>query len=292
MKRLGYLLIFIALLGNVAFMSAQTTDYEQRYDRLVAKVGHAGIGVENLLTKWEQQDSTNKKMLVAKFNYYFSKSHTGEVVKKEQKKYLGMDPLLSLKDSSGNTIYYYQEQFYDDEIYSKALNTVEKAIRFYPDELDYRFLKANALVAYEKESPDMALAYLLDLADIDKQRKRPWNYEGQKVSEAFAAEALQEYCHTFYTVGSPSSMGAFLALSERLYELHPDMTCFLSNVATYYLVFKEDPKKALKYYNKVLKKVKDDEVALRNALVAARKLENAKLEAKYRKQLVKYGYMK
>lgn len=63
-------------------------------------------------------------------------------------------------------------------------------------------------------------------------------------------------------------------------------------MATYYLVAKDDPKTALKYYNKVLKKVKDDETALRNSYVAASKLKNDKLKEKYRKQLVQYGYAK
>ena len=292
MKRITCLLVSLILLGSSYYVSAQTVDYKQRYDRLVAKVGQFGLGVENLLTKWELQDSTSKDMLEAKFNYYFGKSQTAQVVKKPHKKYLGMDPLLSLNDSLGNTVYYYQEQFYDEDLYSQALKISEKIIRYYPDDLDFRFMKANALIAYEKENPDMASAYLFELIELDHKRQRPWNFQGKKMQEGFFAEAIQEYCHTFYVVGSSSAMNQFLAISKRMYELNPDNTCFLSNIATYYLVAKDDPKTALKYYNKVLKKVKDDETALRNSVVAARKSGNVKLETKYRELLMKYGYIK
>lgn len=272
--------------------NAQSQNFESRYNLLVSQLGPAGIGVETLLTKWEKADSTNKRMLLAKFDYYFAKSQTENIVQKPNKKYLGMDPLFSLKDSSNVSVYYYREVFYDDDLYASALTAADRLISLYPDDLDYRFLKANTLVAYEKESPDMALSYLLDLIRQDVSRVRPWNFEDKKMDPDFLPDAMQEYCRTFYLVGSDSSLDAFYTLSERLYELYPGMVCFLSNMATYHLVAKDDPKTALKYYGKVLKKVKDDETALRNGMVAARKSGNKKLEQKYREQLVKYGYLK
>lgn len=272
--------------------NAQSQNFESRYNLLVSQLGPAGVGVETLLTKWEKADSTNKRMLLAKFDYYFAKSQTESIVQKPNKKYLGMDPLFSLKDSSNVSVYYYREVFYDDDLYASALKAADRLISLYPDDLDYRFLKANTLVAYEKESPDMALSYLLDLIRQDVSRVRPWNFEDKKMDPDFLPDAMQEYCRTFYLVGSDSSLDAFYTLSERLYELYPGMVCFLSNMATYHLVAKDDPKTALKYYGKVLKKVKDDETALRNSMVAARKSGNRKLEEKYRQQLVKYGYLK
>lgn len=275
-----------------ATVSAQSVNYEKRYELLVSQVGPGGVGVETLLDKWQAADSTNRKMLSARFEYYFTKAQSEEVVKKSQKKYLGMDPLLSLKDSAGVPVYYYREMFYDDEYFALALKAADKVAALYPDDIDYRFMKTNALVAYEKEHPDMAFAYLTDLVAENVSRTRPWNYNGQKMDDGFFPDAMQEYCRTFYTVGSEASMNVFFSLSKRLWELYPSNVCFLSNMATYYLVAKDDPKTALKYYNKVLKKVKDDETALRNSYVAASKLKNDKLKEKYRKQLVQYGYAK
>ena len=52
------------------------------------------------------------------------------------------------------------------------------------------------------------------------------------------------------------------------------------------MVAKEDYKTALKYYDKVLKKDSDNYTALKNGMLAARKLKNTKLEEKYRKHLM------
>ena len=142
---------FIVLLGLLAVsVSAQTVNYENRYNLLVSQVGRAGVGVETLLDKWQAADSTNKNMLSARFDFYFTKAQSEQVVKKSRKKYLGMEPLLSLKDTTGAPVYYFREIFYDDELFAQALKVADKLASFYPDDLDYRFLKANALVAYEK----------------------------------------------------------------------------------------------------------------------------------------------
>ena len=271
---------------------AQTTNFQKRYDLLVSRVGYSGVGVETLLREWETMDSTSQNLLQAKFDYYFSKSQSESVVAKPQKKFLGMDPLLSLQDSLGNKVYYFREISYDEELFAQALKTAERLMALYPDELANYCLKANALVAYEKENPDMAYAYLTDLIKKNLERTRPWNYNGQKMEASFFLDAMQEYCGTFYTVGSEASRKAFFNLSVLLNKLYPDSLYFINNIATYYLVQELKPKTALKYYNKALKKSPDDETALRNSVVAARQCGNAKLEEKYRQLLVKYGYLK
>ena len=272
------LLVFLSL-------SAQSDRYEQRYNLLVSKVGNAGVGVETLLDNWAKADSTNENLLKARFNYYYTKAQSSQIVKKPSKKYLGMEPLLSLKDTSGTNIYYFQEVIFDDELFGQAVKAVDKAVGLYPDNIDYRFLKANAYMAYEKESPDMALAYLLDLAGKDAQRTRPWTYEGKKVGMDFLQSAMQEYCYSFYQIGSPQAMRAFLVLSEEMLRLHPDNTDYMNNIGSYHMVASDDYKTAMKWYRKVLKKDASNMAALQNSVVAARKAGNRKLEDKYRQML-------
>lgn len=283
-------LLIVLLLVSVNGVHAQTMNYQKRYDLLVSRVGHSGIGVETLIKEWEMADSTSQNMLQAKFDYYFSKSQTESVVVKPQKKFLGMDPLLSLQDSTGNKVYYFREISYDDEYFSQALKTAERLISLYPDELANFFLKANALVAYEKENPDMAYAFLSDLITAAQTRTRPWNYNGVKMEADFFPDAMQEYCGTFYNVGTEASRKVFFDLSVRLNKLFPNKLYFINNIATYYLVQERKPKTALKYYNKVLKKKPDDEAALKNSVIAAHQCQDKKLEEKYRQLLVKYGY--
>lgn len=265
-----------------ALASAQTDSerYEQRYDMLVSRLGAAGLGVETVLDNWEKADSTNAKMLLGRFNYYFTKSQTTEVVSKSSKKYLGMEPMLALKDSLGNDIYYYQHSVFDDELYGQAIKAADKAIAFYPDRLDFRFIKANAYIAYEKESPDMALACLFALIDENGRRSNAWTYGDAEAEPDFFEEAMQEYCYSFYSIGSEASREAFRRLSEKLSGIYPSNPEFVNNIGSYYLL-KHEYKTAVKYYNKVLKKHPGDKTAMQNALLAAKRMKNAKLVKKY-----------
>ncbi len=270
------------------FAQTESERYEQRYDLLVSRLGPAGIGIETVLNNWEKVDSTNAKMLLGRFSYLFTKAQTPQVVTRPGKKYLGMDPVVSLKDSLGNDIHYFQDNVFDDELYGQAMKAADKAISLYPDWLDLRFLKANAYIAYEKESPDMALAYLQDLAREDAAGRFSWKYEGADVDSGFFAEAMQEYCYSFYTIGSPASYEAFKSLSELLLDIFPDNLGFMNNIGSYYLV-NHEYKTALKYYDKVLKKVPEDYTAMQNGLLAARRMHNVKLEKKYLGHIIKYG---
>ena len=287
MKRIIYMMAAMLMAMN---LSAQTSEkYEQRYDLLVSQLGPAGVGIETVLNKWEAVDSTNAKMLFARFSYLFTKAQTSAIVVKPEKKYLGMDPLLVMKDSLGNDVCYYQVNDFDEELYGQAIKTIDKAIAHHPDRLDYRFVKANAYIAYEKESPDMALAYLINLADLHVERTRPWIYDQEKVDGNFFSEAMQEYCYSFYSIGTPSAMNAFLELSRKMSQMFPDNMDFINNMGSYYMIAEEDYKTALKYYSKVLKKRPDDYTAIKNSAVVSRKMNNRKLETRYLKMLIEHG---
>ena len=222
-------------------------------------------------------------------DYLFTKAQTGQVEVRPAKKYLGMDPVITLKDSLGNDVNYFQVNVFDDELYAQALQVADKAVSIWPDRLDFRFLKANAYIAYEKESPDMALAYMISLAEENNHRKSSWEYEGKKADQNFFQDAMQEYCFSFYTIGSSAAYEAFRILSEKLSAMFPENTDFINNLGSYYLIAKNDYKTAYKYYNKVLKEHPDDPVAIKNGLAAARKQKNVKQEKKYLELMAEYG---
>jgi tetratricopeptide (TPR) repeat protein len=268
---------------------ADAQDYERKYNLLVERVGPAGVGVETLLDNWAKAEQDSDKMLAAKFNYWLAKGQGSEVVAKSQKKYLGMDAVLALKDSTGADVYYFEVLKYDDECFREAISAVDRAIAMYPERLDFRFMKANAYVSYERESPDMALANLLSLVNDFESGREEWVYDGQPADEEFFAGAMQEYCYSFYALGTPGSYEAFRKLSEVMLGHYPDNAGFMSNLGSYHMLVRKDFKTALKFYNKVLKKHPDDYISIRNSALAARRLGNAKMEKKYLQMILVHG---
>ena len=276
---------FVLLLPSMA----DAQEFERKYNLLVERVGPCGVGVETLLDNWAKAEQDNDKMLTAKFNFWLTKGQGTEVVARSQKKYLGMDAMLALKDSTGADVYYFEVLKYDDECFREAVASVDRAIAMYPERLDFRFMKANAYISYERESPDMALANLLSLVNDFNAGKEKWTYDGQPADDDFFASAMQEYCVSFYTLGTSGSYEAFRKLSEVMLGHYPDNPGFMSNLGSYHMLVKKDFKTALKYYNKVLKKHPDEYISIRNSALASRRLGNVKMEKKYLQMLVEHG---
>ena len=150
-----FLCLLAALLAVAA--SAQTTaeQYKARYDLLVSRLGVTGLGVETALDKWETAYPDDIDMLCGRFLYKLGKSARNEVVRKDRPRFMGKEPMLTLKDSLDRPVYYYEEAFYDDELFGQALKYIDRAVALAPERLDIRLSRITALMAYEKESPDM-----------------------------------------------------------------------------------------------------------------------------------------
>ncbi len=270
MKKLSLILSLVCI---AALSPAQTsdTDYSQLYERLVSRVGYGGVGVETLLDKWEQADSANTDVYLARARYHFARSRTDSVKVHEGRKYLDMDPVLVLKDSLNKPIYYYNEPFFDETRFGMGLKVLENVIASHPLDLNLCIFKANALLEYEKESPDLTLQYLLELIDRHFKTSPAWKYPGETVDDAFFCDVIQSYCFALYRKGTDSSKEAFRALSEKMLKYSKNNVSFLDNMGTYYLVVKNNEKQALKYYRKSLKIDPQDSTAIKNiALIEKR----------------------
>ena len=286
MKRIT--LAAVALLAAQA-LSAQTSaqDYLSRYALLVNKLGPAGVGIETLIGKWEADYPDDVDMLCAKYNYYHTKCQGSEVVQKDQDRFLGADPILTLKDSTGADVHYFTETTYDDEMYGIATQALDKAIRLRGDDISLRFTKIASLLAYEKESPDMATQALRSLIDYHCTSHPKWKYgEADFTDDDFRA-SMEDYCYLLFRTASPASFDSFKSVSEKLLSYYPKDTDFLNNIGSYHLAVKKDYKAAMKYYAKTLKIDPDNYGAIKNCVLASRKLGNPKLEKKYLQMLVR-----
>ena len=286
------ILILMSFMLAVSAIFAQETTVESckaRYNKFVEKFGYAGIGVRTVLDEWKQIDPKDQDLLIADFNYYIAACQSSMVVKKPESKYLGMKPMLELKDSTGANIYYYEEVFYDENIFKDAIKAADHAISLYPDELNFRFMKLNAYMAFEKGSPDMALADLLHLAELYFKEGKSWIYLGKEIPKDFFEGAVQDFCYSFYTIGTPSSYAAFLRMSEQMLEYLPNNPVYMDNIGVYQLVAMNNNSKAEKVFKKVLKKYPDDITAISNCIIIARREKDIKKEKRYLKMMVAHG---
>ena len=289
MKRFLTLLVALVLPPSLL---AQTTqeDYIRRYNNLVNRVGPAGVGVETLLDKWAEAYPDDLQQLLARFSFWFNKGQTSNVIQLPQDRYLGREPLVPLTDSLGRKNNYFEDIVYEDESFGLALEALDKAVALNPQRLDLRLLRIDALTAYEKGSPDMALASLKALVDENYKQHPAWTHESlEKVDDEVFKALIQDYCFTFFRLGTDSSAEAFKALSEHCLTYSKDDPLFLDNIGSYWLVSKKDFKKAQKYYNQVLKKHPDDITAIRNCILLARSKKDVKLEKKYLAMMAQYG---
>ena len=221
--------------GRSAFAQTTPEEFKTRYDRLVSSVGVAGLGVETLLAKWEKAFPDDPERMMASFSFYLEKSQTTRIDTLRQARYLGNAPVLSLKDSLGNALNYFQVVQYDDELFRQAIESADAAISALPDRLDYRLYKISALIGYEEGSPDMAKAEIKKLIDYHYNSHPEWVYPGLEVDDEVFTASIQEYCVTFFKMGTPDTYEAFRELSEKILSYQPAQTLFLTNMGSYYL---------------------------------------------------------
>ncbi len=277
--------ILILLLGLVCLvpLHAQESkeDYLRRYNNLVSRVGADGLGVETLLNKWEAAWPEDPNHMVARFSFCFLRSRSLHVVPMEQDRYLGNAPLVPMTDSTGKKVNYFEVADFDDALFAEANAAIGKAIATAQNHLDWQMLKINALLAYEKEKPEMTLQELKSLVTFHYTRKPDWVHDqlGTVTPEQFEA-FIQDYCAVLFRMNTPTSVEAFKSLSEHMLTYKKENPLFLDNLGSYYLV-KKDYKKARKYYDQVLKKHPDDMTALKNSILMARTAKDLKLEKKY-----------
>ncbi len=283
MKRISAALAALVLVCTA--LPAQSVDWQKKYERQVKAVGLSGVGVETILDNWGAADSSSVDYLAARYAFWFDKSHSLVVEAHDSPRYLGMEPMLELSDSSkSNTVWYYQVDSFDDELFGRALRYLDKAAAAMPAELEYRVWKVSALMLYEKESPDMTLGLILSLIDEDRSTGQKWLYQGEEQDRDFFDGLIQEFCWNLFNLGTPQAREAFLKVSEKMLSYDRKSPVFMANVGSYLMSVKEY-KKALKQFDKVLKLDPDNDTAIRNCVTIARILRDDKLKSRYNPML-------
>ena len=289
MKRILVLLLSLSALCAAAQETYTQEEFLRRYNNLTDRVGAAGVGVETLLNKWEAAYPEDVQQMLARFSFYFTRCQTSHVEQMAQDRYLGREPILPMTDSLGNKCNYFEVTDYDEELYALANLAIDQAIAAKPNQLDYRLVKIDAMMAFEKGSPDMTLQQLKALADVHFKQHPAWEYGGMESvdNEQFKA-FMQDYCVALFRLGTPGGSEAFKSFSEYLLTYCKDDPLYVNNLGSYYLT-KKDFKKAQKYFDQVLKKDPSDMTALRNGILMARTKKDVKMEKKYLELMARNG---
>jgi len=288
MKRY-FLLILLAFASLSAAAQEPKEEFARKYNNLVGRVGPAGLGVETLLDKWQAAWPDDPQQQVARFAFCFARCQSTAVIQLDKDRYLGREPIVPMTDSLGRKCNWFEDPVFDEALYAEANLAIDRAIGLDPWRLDYRMAKIDAMIAYEKGEPEMATQELKSLADKHFKEHPVWKYQGLgEVSEEQFKAFMQDYCAALFRLGTERSAECFKGLSEHLLQYCKDEPMYLDNLGSYYLV-KKEYKKALKYFDQVLKKHPDDQTALRNGLLLARAKQDVKLEKKYLAQLARYG---
>lgn len=263
------IIIFFAAL-SCAMLLAQSAgdDFLAKYQRQVRNAGVAGVGVQTIVDNWIAACPDDARAYEARFSYCFAKSRSTEIQPKNSERYLGQKPVLTLKDSTGRDVNYFQEDVFVDSLFASCLTSIDKALSLQPLELRYHFDKITAMLSYEKDCPDLSYELVNELIDsFVKNKGADWTLDNEALPEdrdEVFCQCIGEFCYTFFQVGSPSSYRYFLALSEKMNKLYPKNPVFLDNIGSYWQVAEKNDKKALKYYKKALKLDPQDYAALNN----------------------------
>ena len=176
------LITIVAALACV-FASAQddAAAFKARYERQVRNVGAAGVGVETILTRWEEAFPEDPAVMEGFYKFWFAKSLGSAVVTRDTRRYLGKDPMFSLRDSTGKERFYFEDNAFVDSLFALSQTYIDRAIATEPCELSYRVDTVTSLMLYEKESPDMATQELLKLIDFQRKSHPEWTYLGNVI---------------------------------------------------------------------------------------------------------------
>ena len=246
-------------------------EFRSDYERQVRNVGAAGVGVETIVNRWLEACPDDPEAYEARFNFLLAKSGSTQIVQKDRLRYLGQKPVLTLKDSLGRNVNYFEEVSYDDSLFADALKAARRAVELSPYELRYRYDMISALISYEKESPDMGAAEIFSLIDeFEAGQDLRWTLDSEVLESSPGApdyrfsQAMGEFCYLFFHLGSDQGYGYFHDISERMNEIDPKNPVFLDNMGSYWQVAERNDRKAARYYKKALRLDPEDYAARTN----------------------------
>ena len=188
------LFIFISLIVTI---SVKADDFKTSFYNLLEK-GDFELA-EIFLREWEENDSVNPNLFLARFNLFLNKAYKTYIVLDREVDEEN-DGLILEKDLGS----VHKGEEWNDSLFHLALAAIDEGIMYYPDRLDFRLSKTSA---YEYRNDFKHLSDLaIDLLEYHNANECQWKWtEDSLLTNVEAKEIMLEYLHDYERILSENS---------------------------------------------------------------------------------------
>jgi len=239
------------------------------------------------LEKWEKQSPGDPELYTSYFNYYYGKS-------REEVLTLSTDQpegeTLVLKDSVNKTAGYIGSQIdFNDRIFKKAIEKIEKGIELFPNRLDMRFGEIYAFG--QVKDWDNFSKTIIKAIQYSATNNNKWTWTNNELKEDgknMFLSSLQDYQLQLYNTEDNNLLVNMRDIANEILKFYPDHIESLSNLSITYML-NDEFDKAINALLKAEKINGKDYIVLSN-LAQAYKLNGDKANAiAYYEKTIKYG---
>ena len=278
-----FLRFFILCLSASACCNAQ--NYQNKLKDLYAANDTSAQSL--LLKEWELKSPADPELYIASFNHYMRKSKEEQLALEKTQR---AQASLQRADSTADIAAMYGNQnAFTDYYGDKALEYLQKGILKFPDRLDLRFTRIQALG--QKERYDEYTYDIIQTLEQSNTNKNAWkatNNELIKDPQKFMLGGVQEFVVQLYNTNDYTLLESMRAISQTALKYYPQHIESLSNLSIVYLL-KKQYDKALDPLLKAEKLAPKDVIVLSNIAKAYTMKEDLENATAYYQLCIKYG---
>lgn len=240
----------------------------------------------SVLEKWESEDPTNAELFTSYFNFYYLNAKKELLVLSSE---LNGSDGLGIVDSSGKEVgYLVGQQFYDADMMDKAFAKINQGIQLYPNRLDMRFGKIYVLGVIENWEDFTKEIIATVHYSVVNNNAWTWTYhQPLDDGEPFFLQSIQDYQVTLFETGEDKLLKNMREIDEVVIKYYPNNLVSYCNIGTTYII-EGDYENGFSYLKQAENIDKKDATVLNNLAYAYQLSNQPKKAIKYYKKIIKY----
>jgi tetratricopeptide (TPR) repeat protein len=261
-------------------------DFKKEFTSKFRENEYNSTEIKNILKNWKKTSKNDVEYYISAFNFYFKESQQ-EVLQLTQDEPQEGKEALVLSDSLGNKSgYMYSQINTNDSLFKISQNTIDEAIKLFPNRLDLRFGKIHTLGEVKKI--DEFTTEILKTIDYSKKINHKWFWSNDKIledSENFFIDSMQSSQNTLFQIESDENLKK---VAKKMYDIFPNDIFVISSYGVTFLI-EEKNKEALELYLKAEKINPNDTIVLNNIGLIYERLSDKKNALKYYQKITEVG---